>query len=621
MTTNANLKNHRDDDDVLVCPCQEFSSLPKLLECMDSKERWERLIEWIDGATDRAACEQGKRLSCGKRSKCRFRFGLSFLILNAIRDAAKPFFEESENNLPPANSKSMERVPEKYEDAFPSLGKTQTGFSSSSGSGFDKPKLAQSSSASTNLLVPRKKPKEDSKNKKAGVSKSIGVWGSQQSTASSSDKANTLSLSATESTSTSAHTAPQVKSHEGSRKTSPPTTSLITSSKNGQAQAMKETPVQQFVVSPAKKQKRRIRPQVATMPSVPSSSVWGSASNTLESSFEFGTIHGNIATLPSQEPLTPLKTKHVNVVTSKPIEINASTKAITPSKDPSPSSSITASNSTPQNSKEQSPQRIVQPSKIEHVECLIEIYIILIKRCLVPSTIMELHLLVRLLIVSSRAECEKNHPFTPSYGTDVDAAVSFAPILASAERCLYFVMSSLRKLQRVLENMAVPVITALLRCEPFRKNLPESSRKLQLAFDDYVSKGVHAEYRPDEVVGSHAILSLPFDESRDSRKNYKTQLELAIYKSREDSRDAFLYQLRTFMDIRGKVLSTQDADRAIARIKTESQNIVSGLSEGNVVWFADFFVELLLQIGLAPAEETDEDILEIADKEKLQVSI
>ena len=68
-------------------------------------------------------------------------------------------------------------------------------------------------------------------------------------------------------------------------------------------------------------------------------------------------------------------------------------------------------------------------------------------------------------------------------------------------------------------------------------------------------------------------------------------------------------------------MSTQDADRAIARIKTESQNIVSGLSEGNVVWFADFFVELLLQIGLAPAEETDEDILEIADKEKLQVSI
>ena len=37
-------------------------------------------------------------------------------------------------------------------------------------------------------------------------------------------------------------------------------------------------------------------------------------------------------------------------------------------------------------------------------------------------------------------------------------------------------------------------------------------------------------------------------------------------------------------------------------------------------WFAQFLCELLLQVGLAPVEETDEDLLNIADKDKLQVS-
>ena len=37
-------------------------------------------------------------------------------------------------------------------------------------------------------------------------------------------------------------------------------------------------------------------------------------------------------------------------------------------------------------------------------------------------------------------------------------------------------------------------------------------------------------------------------------------------------------------------------------------------------WFAQFLCDLLLQVGLAPVEETDEDLLNIADKDKLQVS-
>jgi hypothetical protein len=42
----------------------------------------------------------------------------------------------------------------------------------------------------------------------------------------------------------------------------------------------------------------------------------------------------------------------------------------------------------------------------------------------------------------------------------------------------------------------------------------------------------------------------------------------------------------------------------------------------NIPWFVDFFTELLLQIGLVPMQEVDDDILKsVADKNRLQVCI
>jgi len=43
------------------------------------------------------------------------------------------------------------------------------------------------------------------------------------------------------------------------------------------------------------------------------------------------------------------------------------------------------------------------------------------------------------------------------------------------------------------------------------------------------------------------------------------------------------------------------------------------LLECNILWFVEFFVDLLLQIGLVPLEETDKDILSsVADRDRLQ---
>ena len=63
-----------------------------------------------------------------------------------------------------------------------------------------------------------------------------------------------------------------------------------------------------------------------------------------------------------------------------------------------------------------------------------------------------------------------------------------------------------------------------------------------------------------------------------------------------------------------------EADRALAQIQMESQGIIQRLFRINIAWFVQFFCDLLLQIGLAPLVETDQELFDIAgDKEKIQV--
>lgn len=118
--------------------------------------------------------------------------------------------------------------------------------------------------------------------------------------------------------------------------------------------------------------------------------------------------------------------------------------------------------------------------------------------------------------------------------------------------------------------------------------------------------------------GGSALLTIPFNEQRDSRHNYRSKEEQELYKNRENTRDAFLSQLRQFLNVRGKQVDAKQVERAIGVVQVASRQIIQGLMDVNLPWFAEFFCDLLLQIGLIPLEETDKELLSIADKEKLQ---
>lgn len=62
--------------------------------------------------------------------------------------------------------------------------------------------------------------------------------------------------------------------------------------------------------------------------------------------------------------------------------------------------------------------------------------------------------------------------------------------------------------------------------------------------------------------------------------------------------------------------------RAFDQIKVSLLRLKSELLPSNINWFVEFFTELLLQIGLIPMQELDDDILKnVADKQRLQVRI
>lgn len=679
------------DDDRIECPCQKYASMSKLIEALESSSEQEEeeshimqgLLDWLNGTTDAIALANDQRLSCGKRSRCRFRFGTSFAILNAIRDACRPYLEPgslgsllicnnanannsnnannsyhfSGNESSPASSKASEQPPPaadavSYDEAFPTLlgGNDKHKAEANASANAFQPSTTTASAiphpAAANILVPRKKPTAAPRHP-AKAATTVNVPGGAVVVV-PKDKETLGCLSFAPHLETASRLVPPRMNNKKHPNDPTPAANININSNIHILVPDKKTSnpkkhTTEIRNAPAvKKPKRRIRPQLANPnhnhPAASiSNSVWGeqqqqqqsvSSSSSSSTTLMFGSgTHrgGNIASLPSEEPLT--LGRKVPLILPEPILLDDTTITgpTTPTKTKQVEETATTKSATTDIVVVDAIES--KSSKAEHIMMtrMVDIYIALITNHLIPSTALELHLLIRLLTVSLLQETQTTTTLPLSQTTttttepDENTPAFFASIFSSPQRCRSFAVLGLSRLGVILRNLGLPLVQALVHCEPFCTQLPEIAKELESVLKDYITRGLRTEYPTDAVTGTHAILSLPFEHDRDSRHNYRTQQEVQIYKNREESRDAFLYQLRAFMNVRGKVLRPQEADRALQRIQLESRNVMNGLLPVNMVWFAQFFCELLLQIGLAPMEETDQELLNIAGKEKLQV--
>lgn len=553
------------DCSLVQCPCQEFGSLQSIRVALESEKRTNALVAWLsDAGAHRLSCQpQQPDLGCTRR------VGVSFSILNGIRDVVRPFLEPV---------KSSEAEPS-YEESFPSLD-------------------AETQSAKTpNVLVARGKTKK------------------KTSPATITARKNDLNKGGSGKRRVRLESVPASARNQGNivrlASTPPPTLRGINISPSNE---WPEITVGKKQVSSDDEMEWKKPKQRITL--APATGAWGS------------TKHGNMMSLLSSDSL-PAPTKASSDEVKKTLtcsvdEIRNETAALesksaekvrsTPTAIPLDHSITTSQTVTPFPSQTKKLESDTRPQR----QKLARVYSSLVLNHLVPSTALELHLLIRLLTANEQ-------PGMLTLSEDESHAATLQSLFTSSKCCKSFSIDVFARVKCILRNLPLDMIEGFVNCPPFASALPDLTGELKAVIERRKDALTITEVEAMSIVGgAHSqmpLLTLPFDHDRDSRHNYTSRDDAAVYKNREESRDAFLYQLRAFQNIRGKVVDATQAERSVDRIRAASRNVIHGLLKSNMCWFAQLFCELLIQIGLVPMEETDKELLKIAGKDKLQVRL
>jgi hypothetical protein len=235
---------------------------------------------------------------------------------------------------------------------------------------------------------------------------------------------------------------------------------------------------------------------------------------------------------------------------------------------------------------------------------LVDVYTIIVQACLVHSTAGEVQFVLRLLqsaTTKSVLQQPPGAPFLLSSPKD-NGAMDYR------KDCAHFASLVLTRWSGRLVQWGFA--STLADCPPIRQFCPELYKLIQ----EYLSQSEHRVSA--NLPRRTAFWTLPFNEMRDSRNRYRTQDELALYKNREDCRDSFLSHLRSFYNQGSSVqlASSKSADH----VRKASRSILDALLDDNYPWLAEFFADMLLQIGSVPVQETDKEVLQMADEEKVQ---
>jgi len=543
---------------------------------------------WLRGCDitvegDEFVVTQSQKKPCDDsiHGKCPHRVGAAFAILNAVRDGSRRYLDSPSGTLSAAESTSTSSASLPSSRAVPD--RSEASFESS----FPSLQTLPASTTPT-LLVGRKKKKKQ---------------------------------------------PTQVPNHPHANNFPLPKSGAWAISARGGSDAPTKT---DRTVA-----KRRIRPvSTASL----SSSPWGSAATSgLQQS---AALKGNIASLPSEDPALVRKpprppdvpegksSKHsaVRFGECKPSVVNDKTtkecnvwggqsKSSSVVEQPKgPNGCISADIQTVGNVK--SSREVPEHDAKSLRERAIAVYVEVIQNLLSPSVPLELHLLIRMISV----DVSKKFPVGVEASTSDGQRADLKHIFSSGLACRRFACEVLSRLKLIVINLGHEIIKSLVALPVLADVLPSLLSDLKLALDRsnddlmlesshmVVNDTIHTSLFTSKV----ANFTVPFDENRDSRHNYRSRDQTMLFSNREESRDKFMYQLRAFQEIRGTVVDPSQADMYIDEIKKSCQEMVRSLKTGNSFWFAEFFCDLLLQIGLVPMEETDKEMLKNVDKERLK---
>ena len=629
-----------------LCHCEIWSSRNQVLSCFNSAVQKQNLVQWLSSSSlchlvkedvsikshknpNRWVKEDSISSHQNLKNPNYYRINASFWILNSVRDACRGFLS------PAASDALMDTLSLSQDASSPGKDSYDSAFPSLPGSSASR--TPESKTVTPNVLMGRKKPKQQL----STIIRKSTDNGKPSSPLDSSTEAINV-LNSNSSTSNIDKNIPIIESH-------------VFHITNQNSTSLEN-----------KKEKRRIRPNTTAI----------------------AATKGNISNLPSED---------ISIMTSRPkqkIEVDSSKKLIGPSesmdrhslKSSSPLfsayltkefSSIDTSKFDQQKVKsiETNSNRVennngnelintVQPH--EHLQQqsinvdlglnrIADVYSTIIINHLIPSTILELHFLIRLLslpddanrstiLFSSRqsSHVDGRNYITSSINQDDLVASEFNPYFLSGRECRIFAAKVISSLTPILSNLGNDMMEAISSFPPMKFHLPEVCLQLHtivVANKRNATLSTSIELESISLISplgsssstasygklspSNPILALPFHPDRDSKHNYRSISQAALFKNREECRDVLFSKIRAFQNVYAKILDPVIAGNKITEIENAAKTLIhEKLLPQNMFWFAEIFCDLLLKIGLEDVEETDVEILShVKDGTRLQVRL
>ena len=140
----------------------------------------------------------------------------------------------------------------------------------------------------------------------------------------------------------------------------------------------------------------------------------------------------------------------------------------------------------------------------------------------------------------------------------------------------------MEQIQTIIYDMSNEILIGIQKCRVMQKYLPAH---MMLSIGEIVDESnktflLETEFQDKVAIAGKSstttsLFSLPFDDTRDSRQNYRRQEQMRIFKNREGIRDNFLYQLREFQNVSSKkLLNSEELSRYSSGMKLAANGLL-----------------------------------------------
>ena len=554
------------------CECQRFSNSSKILSAFTSDEETQHLMSWMEGdliflkgqrsqtSSNGTTCKPVASKKCESANKneggrCPNRIGAAFCILNAIRDGANKLLRGEQQGPAASQSSSSDAQHNHHHHSKPNSPFQQgnTGYEN------EFPSISSATAKSATILKTRKKPKQkknaqivtsvtsrtiiknahnskSNKNKQSRPSVQVNIT---KSPSKRRIRPTTLAAKIPESQSIWGVPSQTTTNTSQNLSSSSTTTNFIQSSSHRNGKWSNSISLSNTIQDPMERA-MDVRQSDTSFKIGEQTSLMGSK------------VIPSFITSEQNDPMTRAMSSYDNLKVPQKDEAKKKDRRIsseegTHSKDKVDSESGQDQNSTVESTDKRIIQIELDPHEKKRLTLISnrvsKVYCAIILNQMVPSLGMELQLVLRLLSLDDEQQ------YTIDQNTKEETTVPvLGEVFGRVDLCRNFSIHVLTRLRLLIGKFGNDILIPLLNLKPLAERIPCLEVDIRTSLDYRLEQTSALLLEPGQsgsnigaglgTSGKSTILTIPFQEKRDSRHNYRTKDLSAMFNNREQSRGA-----------------------------------------------------------------------------------